>query len=711
MGVFSELKPKNSARKNPFDLSAYVTFNQKAGMIVPLKYWPTLPNSEYKLDLKALLRTQPLSTAAFAGFSINYDVVWTPYNDHYSSFNQFIAQRLNKQHTTQPDIEEIPKFNLGSFVRLLIAIGIYDSFCADYGYQNYRRFLIDETPQCPWYLLYSRHLPEESIALSCLRTLDMLEYGNYLGYLKLCKNAIMDYLDGMTYTVPANKNYPYFVRYLALVEQSAFVGDKLLTTMPAITNFNFDGIVSSYLDHAYHYIFASDTNLHPLLSYSYDINILHDISDSQYVDLWPVMSYNKAFWQFYRNEYYDIVYKYFVWNENSYVSSHFEYVYLFNFDDYSTQLDPAMNELDDDGLRLLAMFAVKPHQYKKDLFTGLLPSTQYGSVSFATSTSSDWFKLISNYHDSSFVSVNSGQVAQSTASGNPLTSWGSSASHSVYAEQFKTDPAIMVSMLELRKADSLQRFRERMLRAGNKTKDIFEAHGWEQPMSEKAFEVQFFGSFDGRLDLNVVASTGEFGSGEEKINLGQLAANGVGAIGGQTIHFKSHDFGTLLVVAYITKDAIYDAYGVNKSHTLLEAFDFPYPELQNISLAPVTQKQLNCIGLDASALNGVLGYLPQNMAYKTANDLVHGEFFSALPLQPNGQERIAYPQGIFANMVTPRQDINVAKQLSFFYIQPSCVDNVFVLNSNGNQDTDQFFTNVRLDLKCVQPLDVIGLPI
>ena len=713
MGVFSELKPKNSARKNPFDLSAYVTFNQKAGMIVPLKYWPTLPNSEYKLDLKALLRTQPLSTAAFAGFSINYDVVWTPYNDHYSSFNQFIAQRLNKQHTTQPDIEDIPKFNLGSFVRLLISIGVYDSFCADYGYQNYNRFMTDNVGiNVPWYLLYSENLPEESIALSCLRTLDMLEYGNYLGYLKLCKNAIMDYLDGMTYTVPANKDLPYFVRYLGLISFSALGGSTLLTTMPSLSSFSWSGSVSYYLEHSFDYIFNDADTYHPLLFYSYDINLIHDISDSQYVDLWPVMCYNKAFWQFYRNEYYDIVYKYFKWDTGVYQSNSFEYVYLFNFDDYVTELDPTFNELEEDGLRLLAMFAVKPHQYKKDLFTGLLPSTQYGSVSFATSTSSEWFKLLSNASSPYYTPLVSNQIIINEY-GRPsnLLNNPDNSTEIVAADKFKTDPAIMVSMLELRKADSLQRFRERMLRAGNKTKDIFEAHGWEQPMSEKAFDVQFFGSFDGRLDLNVVASTGEFGSGEEKINLGQLAANGVGAIGGQTIHFKSHDFGTLLVVAYITKDAIYDAYGVNKAHTLLEAFDFPYPELQNISLAPVTQKQLNCIGLDGSALNGVLGYLPQNMAYKTANDLVHGEFFSALPLQPNGQERIAYPQGIFANMVTPRQDINIAKQLSFFYIQPSCVDNVFVLNSNGNQDTDQFFTNVRLDLKCVQPLDVIGLPI
>ena len=126
MGVFSEIKPKNKARKNPFDRSCYSSYNTKAGIILPLQFWPTLPSSEYSLDLKALMRTQPLGTAAFAGFSINYDVVWTPYNDHYSSFNQFIAQRLNRQHTTQPDINSIPHFQLVNFVQLVVQLSVYD---------------------------------------------------------------------------------------------------------------------------------------------------------------------------------------------------------------------------------------------------------------------------------------------------------------------------------------------------------------------------------------------------------------------------------------------------------------------------------------------------------------------------------------------------------------------------------------------------------
>ena len=340
MGVFSELKPKNSARKNPFDLSSDVTINQKCGMVVPLKYWPTLPNSEYQLDIKSLIRTQPLATAAFAGFSINYDVVWTPYNDHYSSFNQFIAQRLNKQHTTQPDINDIPKFDLGKFVRLVLAFAVYDSFCADYGYQKYHEDLVNLTYQVPWYFGYSENLPEESLFLSCLRNLDMLEYGNYLGYLKLIKAAIVDYLDNkLTYTVPADKNLPYHMRYLALLEKSN-AGTTLLTSISGISAFSYQNTMVHYLELVDKFLFESDPTSHPLLSYYYDIHIDNNIVADQFVDLWPIQTYNKAFWQFYRNEYYDTQYNFFLWQTTYYSKYNEPYVNLFNYDDYTTALVP-----------------------------------------------------------------------------------------------------------------------------------------------------------------------------------------------------------------------------------------------------------------------------------------------------------------------------------------------------------------------------------
>ena len=227
MGVFSEIKPKNSARQNPFDRSAYSSYNTKCGMILPLRFWPTLPSSEYSLDLKALLRTQPLSTAAFAGFSINYDVVWTPYNDHYSSFNQFIAQRLNKQHTTQPDIQQIPHFQLRNFVELVVSIATYDYINCSLSYEERARYHDDQEYQITLpahnVSMFAEHLPLESMALGCIRTLDLLRYGNYLPLVKSAAAAIDNYLsDSALYTDFDDLDLPLPIRLQAYMSLETY---------------------------------------------------------------------------------------------------------------------------------------------------------------------------------------------------------------------------------------------------------------------------------------------------------------------------------------------------------------------------------------------------------------------------------------------------------------------------------------------------------
>lgn len=716
MGVFSNIKPVNSARRNPFPLGNNFKYNTKVGTILPLKFFPTLPSSEYEFDLNALMRTQPLNTAAFSGFKFNYDVVWTPYNDHYSSFNQFIAQRLNKQHVTQPDIQQIPHFHLNAFKRLVVSMAVFDTLMAETTpeqiayYHNSQDYEITMPSR---FLVRALNNPEESMALGAIRTLDMLEYGNLLPMVKALVASLKKYLDtDVTYPDPGGSGgydgpdlskLPYIMRFMGLLPHAH--GDHDFSSFGDLRGHDSEYGLDLYLSDMQTALWDRS---HGNMMFKYTLPNaasylpIDESALNAYETLWPVMTYNKAFWQFYRNEWYDIDYD-FIYLDSDVVDvvDSIPYVNMFNMDDISSALVPQVDTMNAVGYRLLCMFATKPHQYKKDLFTGVLPSTQYGSVSVAF-TDTDFHKLIGNMHESSPITVKTGQVYADT-SGRNNTSFPGGGTANIRAEKYKFDPALAISVLELRKADAMQRFNERMLRAGNKTADIFKAHGWDAPKSEKAFDVLFLGSYDSSLDLNVIAST----NASENVDLGQLAANGISVVNGSTIRFKSHDFGSLLVIAYVTKEAEYDSYGVHKSHSLLEPFDFPYPELQNVSLAPVTKDQLTSYKNNTGI---VQGFLPQNMCYKTQVDQVHGEFYSANPFSIFGESGI--PVGIFSNMVAARQDIQDGSQsLSFFYIQPSCADNIFVVKANSCQDTDPIFGLVNIKCNAVQPLDVIGLPI
>ena len=723
MGVFSNIKPVNSARKNPFPLGNNLKYNTKVGTILPLKFFPTLPSSEYEFDLNALMRTQPLNTAAFSGFKFNYDVVWTPYNDHYSSYNQFIAQRLNKQHVTQPDIQQIPHFHLNAFKRLIVSMSVFDTLMAETTPEQIKYYHDNQDYEItmPYhFLVRALHNPEESMALGAVRTLDMLEYGNLLPIVKALVTSVKKYLDDdVSYPVPGSGGYdgpdlkqlPYIMRFCGILPHVH--GDHDFYSFGDLRGHDSEYGLDLYLSDMQTALWdRSHGNV--LFKYTLPnaaLYLPYDDAKAASETLWPVMTYNKAFWQFYRNEWYDIDYDYIYLDSDVVeVVDSIPYVNMFNMDDISSALIPQVDTMNTVGYRLLCMFATKPHQYKKDLFTGVLPSTQYGSVSVAF-TDEDFHKFVVN--PASDFSTNVSLRAYKDGIGgrpdgsaemfqlfNPPTP-GEPGIGKVVGARF--DPSLSISVLELRKADAMQRFNERMLRAGNKTADIFKAHGWDAPKSEKAFDVLFLGSYDSSLDLNVVAST----NASENVDLGQLAANGISVVNGSTIRFKSHDFGSLLVIAYVTKEAEYDSYGVHKSHSLLEAFDFPYPELQNVSLAPITKDQLTSYKDNTGT---VLGFLPQNMCYKTQVDQVHGEFYSANPFSIFGESGI--PVGIFSNMVAARQDIQDGSQsLSFFYIQPSCADNIFVVKANSCQDTDPIFGLVNIKCNAVQPLDVIGLPI
>lgn len=692
--VFSNLKPRNTVQRNGFDLSRRSVFSTKCGQILPVFCQATLPDSEYSIDVKQLLRTQPLQTAAFTGFSINYDFFFVPNNYGYTSFNEFIAQRQDERHVGQPPYTSIPKFNFRGFMNRLIPCCVFDYIASTYlgvnkGYDsefgmspNYGFIL--GTPNAPWC----------SVSLEVLRSLDMMGYGNFLPLVKFAAEKLWVALDGSGTIVDSydifineliNRTYDLVPSYTGLTDLNSAIFAISTCVNQAMKDDGLTGFASEFPD------------IHPTL--------------------WTFLAYNKAFYEYYRNVYYDDDFK-IVFNRTQDGQSigdirTYHYVDLYNFDDWTSDYDFLPNwelDLPHHFERLLAIMVPKYHMYKKDLFTGVLPSTQFGDISTMVDDRS-WLNLYVK-NNSTTLNYTLGIQGGSSRPAGTETKVGIMAGGSGYIDSsFRFNPALAISILEQRRADAMQRFKERMLRAGNKVKDVFKAHGWSEPYSANEASPFFIGTFDGRLDINTVAATTE----TESLELGQLGANGVGVVNGHKLRFKSHDFGYIIGVMYIVKEAEYDAYGVEKQHTLTDPFDYPYPELQNISLAPVDTLDLSTyLRFTLSGLNvsPIIGYLPRFMEYKTAVDKVHGEFFSA-PIWPTDYGGTDYNRGygVFSDWVTPRFDVNNFASVSFLYQSPVCADNVFKVQANALQSTDQFLVNAYFDVMAVEPISVIGLPI
>lgn len=691
-GVFSQLKPVNHTPKNGFDLSRFTTFSAKTGVHMPIFHQMTIPGSQYQLDLQQLCRTQPLQTAAFTGFSLNYDIIFTPLNHLYSSFNQFISQRENKNLVTQPSNKEVPNFALDQFLYFVLPFACYD-YLMQMLFPTRESFVValeQDSEILPYIVCYSEQSPNTSVSLSIIRSLDLYGYGNYLPLVKEVVNHI--YSNGAFQGV--KKTGKDFVYSMFMIQQDGNWNDG-----------PFYSVVRAILDGKN---YASNVVVVPQLFNTSQLANMRDV----FFTLWPVLAYNKSFHEYYRNTYYDLQYNlYFVSSDYETLHYQYDYVQLFNMDD-----SPDMKNLDFEFshtredeifMRLVAMFSLKPVLYKRDLFTGVLPSTQFGDVSVFTETDT-WKTLISRVSDSVEVPYED-TIKNEILSKDANYTYGSLTS-SGSGVQFKFDPAVAISVLEQRRADAMQRFRERMLRAGDKVKDIFKAQGWDAPVSEKSYEPIFLGSYDGRLDINTVASTTQ----NADADLGQLAANGVSVVNGHKIKIKAEDFGIIQIIFHIGKEAVYNSFGVNPQHCMLEPFDFPYPVLQNISLAPVTSDALqfgySFNSSDIGKPTDIYGYLPRFMQFKTAVDEVHGEFYDKLPSSFASAYAIS-TQGVFADWVSQRSNYSALHDLSFLYMHPSDSDSVFKVRSNDLQETDQFIINCHVDCYAVQPLSVIGLPV
>lgn len=719
MSVFSELKPTNHANRNGFDLGRFSSFSSKAGYILPVFQQGTLPSSEYSVDIKQLLRTQPLQKAAFTGMSINYDIVWVPYNHLYSSFNQFISQRQNKHLTVQPSNQFIPQFGFGAFVKRVFCLALADymlSFCTDM-VSNGSDDAAEPSLVYHNFIAYSSHLPNESIYLGVLRQLDMLEYCNLLPILK----NLYAKLTQMKYVTDASRPHQSldWTKWSDTLENGQIVKYGLYRFFDEqnLASNPFEANLEDFFNKMYSFI----DRIKPVGS-RFDVEDIFDkiggVDEGEYQpNLWSVLAYNKFFSEYYRNTYYDL--KFGVYRPSFGMLYQFDYVYLFNLDDYyQGMFSPGAMNCDTQIFnRLLCMFAIKPHAYKKDMFTGVLPSSQFGDVELMV-TDNDFHKLLGNSPlNPGILNVESGQVvsAQNTNLSNLGLEVRNGGNFAGYSDKFKFDPALAISVLETRRADAMQRFKERMLRAGVDAKDIFKAHGWSEPKSEAQFDPVFVGSFDGRLDINVVSSTAETQTAE----LAQLGANATAVVEGHKVKINTSDFGVLMILFHIDKEAPYDAYGMRPEHTFTEAFDYPYPELQNISLAPVPSEYLNLYN-DINK-QAVIGFLPRAIGYKTAVDKVHGEFYSCIPYTPrvsDPREEIAgieggsdsFVTGIFSDWVAPKEDIRSFNNISFLYISPRCTDPIFKVAANSRQDTDNFVINARFDCYAVEPLPVIGLP-
>lgn len=136
----------NKPSRNGFDLSSKRNFTAKAGELLPVWSSPVIPGDVYSIDLKAIARTQPVNTAAFARIREYYDFYYVPYHLLWNRANEVLSQiDSNQQHSTgfgkipSPFTGELPYVTasqIGAYIRTMAGLssnGVENNF---FGYKR-----------------------------------------------------------------------------------------------------------------------------------------------------------------------------------------------------------------------------------------------------------------------------------------------------------------------------------------------------------------------------------------------------------------------------------------------------------------------------------------------------------------------------------------------------------------------------------------------
>lgn len=481
---------------------------------------------------------------------------------------------------------------------------------------------------------------------------------------------------------PYNYMWSNFEQFITQKEEPVSSAYKYSSYLPHADLFDLaqttTSTANSYKDVVNRDARVGSAKLLDLLGYG-QINTGGVASDYAKVNLFRIAQYNKIWYDEYRQQYYD--------DGTRLLPAGYNAAYLFNFDWMScdTQANANINS-DVNYQRILdAMTQMRYRTWKKDLYTGLMPSTQFGAVSSVSSSS---LRLYNNGDFSNLSGIGNAAVEipynqliiRSGSSTVPLSgSWSATN---------------LFDVLSLRRSEAIQIWRENALRAGNRISDNLRAH-YGDVAQYHDHRSTYLGSVDAPLNIGDIDSHSQTGTGANE-QLGDIAGKGLSSLDEKVFKFNCKQFGAIMVIMSILPEAEYQSNGIDRMNQLLESEDFFIPEYQNLGLEAVSS--LNFLNTALTSAKNI-GYAPRYYGYKTKLDKCFNGFHY-------GQQ--------FAAWTSPKVDVYSALSQSYsalpistLYVNPSLYDGNFGVSV---ANSDQFLCDVYFDVDAVRPMSVVGMP-
>lgn len=775
--------------RNPFDLTNRHVYTQKVAKIMPVKALHTMPDDYFDVEMSEFSQNNiPMNTAAFLSGKKELLAYFVPYNSIWHNYNQYQATREDPESSALKvkGISYEPRMSLNRMYvsALYFAIGawMYEDFSrvfapylyythivhanngawtklvneygvspGDVSLPNLIKFMKDNhyavSTMSDWefycrkcakivakmnfsqivsgfplgitfdcyehYVAHDSNLTYGQTFMNMFSTpiwtdwimkMDMLRYGNIYPIIRNWRNIMSKHVDGI---LNDSTNF---------CNTTGFYHDTY-----DFETFYLDSVYGNSFESAWGTVTA-DTLL-KLDAYT-KINDSGDYSEDEYVNVYALYSYNKCFYDYMRNVYYDTDYNVFNYNVDFVDCTDFETSII-----YPSHIP-------------CRFYHLECHQWKKDLFTGVLPSNQLGAVSQVSVNvvSNGWMTNDNptamgtgeaQYSGEALSTINGADISKAVDFNDPSNGLfavgGSQDPHGVlvgdslsirtphshlprnyYIEGLHGGGSFDV--ITLKRVEALQQYAQDLMRAGNRTQDIFNQIYGVTPKSQLDESPYFIDVASNDLNINPIVATASTGQ-ENNGRLGDIAARAI--VSGKSLNFKfsTKDFGIVLFLSYIVPDSMYNSYNLDPCVCHLDPESHGLPYFQNLGLQPVIGEYLNNLK-PISVRSRVCGYAPPYIERKTDIDLVHGNLVDTFLPKVGEDDLDSEYNGELSHWVVARTDMQQEDTVSLrnFYIDPRIVDNVFQFEADSDLSTDHFLTYSVIKVNSVRALSELGLP-
>lgn len=653
--IFNTNKPVAHNGRNGFDLSFSSVFCMRPAICRPVFRLDTVPNSSYKIDCGDIVRTSSLQQAAFLRGKQELDFFFIPYSQLYSRSNDIIFSRGDEHSVSLADLNSstFPKYPLAWLVFHAALPYAFMRYCHLIGVRTVKDIIgwiqtpNRDTPCSDFIVGYFFNGDTTRVFSSMANTLlGMCTYNQTA--LNSGPKKTAEFAEFVGYDVLALIDSCGYGSYF---QQLKILFDSALKSFVDNPNFNPSDPETRYA--VAHSLYNSVVNFIGYIDTSFDATDPSQVS--KWVNLIPLFAYQKIWRDVYRDTVND--------DDDLYL-----YASSMDYDIYGLACHEYF--IDDITLwyePLLTFLRPRQRQYLKDLSSGLYTSTQFGE------------------HASLDDALNMPGSSENVGSNDPT------------------------SAVSIQYALALQRYRQMLLRSGNRTKDLLMAEFGVKSHYVDDHYVKHIGSFDGALELNKVAATSESGS----YSVGDLAGNIFSGLSGNQIDFTCNDHGIIIGIMSFFPDSMHNAFGLNPFNIKFGNMDFYHEQFENLGLQPVSSDVFSVLNLasDGGSVGAAttLGFSARYNEYKQNIDQVHDNFVTS-PIVPSAGKLLTPIDGTKSNFVVVKpvqQTLSLTKLRS--YILPSCMDTIFTTLDDGDPDFAHFDVCIQFNVSAVLPMSTLGL--